>query len=135
MTLLIIEMLSGTLVLMCFSFGAMAAAGVALFAGFQWQLGSFVVVTCLSLLVVKRFWSHNNVGHKCGRPSNVDALIGKTGRVDEDIHPDRTGWVSIDGDVWKAALMDGVTGCKKDSRVVIRKMEGLIVFVEPAGDS
>ena len=135
--LIMIEMLTGTFVLSCFALGGIAAAIVSIFAGTQWQLGTFAVVTCLFLLLLRIFWpSIKKIGEESGRLSNIDAMIGKTGRVVWDVLPDNTGWVAIDGDVWKASLADGVqAGCLRDSNVVVKKMKGLIIFVEPVGDS
>ena len=135
--LIMLEMLSGTFVLSCFALGGIAAAIVSIFAGTQWQLGTFAVVTCLTLLLLRIFWpSIKKIGDESGRLSNIDAMIGKTGRVVWDVLPDDTGWVAIDGDVWKASLADGVQdGCLRDCNVVVKKMEGLVIFVEPVGDS
>ncbi|UKI45225.1 MAG: NfeD family protein [Porphyromonadaceae bacterium] len=34
--------------------------------------------------------------------TNIDALIGREGRVEEAIAPGESGYVAVDGDVWKA---------------------------------
>lgn len=133
--LVMTEIISGTLVLLCVALGALASALVSVFAGFEWQLVAFIIVTGISLLVVKKSIS---VKYKndSGRLSNVDAMVGKVGRVDEDILPDIPGWVSIDGDVWKAFLVDkDAKHCHKGDRVVVRRIESLILYVEIAGDS
>jgi membrane protein implicated in regulation of membrane protease activity len=36
------------------------------------------------------------------RVSNADALLGRTGKVTEDIKAGADGYVKIDGDMWKA---------------------------------
>jgi membrane protein implicated in regulation of membrane protease activity len=42
---------------------------------------------------------HKNEPNK---PSNADALMGRTGRVTEEIKAGASGYVQIDGDLWKA---------------------------------
>jgi len=42
---------------------------------------------------------HKNEPNK---PSNADALLGRTGRVTEPIPVGGSGYVQIDGDLWKA---------------------------------
>lgn len=133
--LVIAEILSGTLVLLCVALGALASALVSVFAGFEWQLVAFIIVTGVSLLVVKK-WISVKYKNDSGRLSNIDAMVGKVGRVDEDILPDTPGWVSIDGDVWKSFLVDkDAKPCRKGDRVVVRRIESLILYVEIAGDS
>ena len=36
------------------------------------------------------------------KASNADALLGRTGRVTEEIKTTKSGYVQIDGDMWKA---------------------------------
>lgn len=133
--LVIAEILSGTMVLLCVALGALASAGISIVAGFEYQLLAFIVVTTLSLLIVKKWFSVKNKNDS-GRLSNFEAMVGKVGRVDESILPDKPGWVSIDGDVWKAFLVNKDTKpCQKGDRVVVRKIESLVIYVEIAGDS
>jgi membrane protein implicated in regulation of membrane protease activity len=42
---------------------------------------------------------HKNDPNKA---SNADALLGRTGRVTEEIKAGNSGYVQIDGDMWKA---------------------------------
>ena len=42
---------------------------------------------------------HKNEPNK---PSNADALLGRTGRVTEAIKTGGNGYVQIDGDMWRA---------------------------------
>ena len=44
-------------------------------------------------------WLHKNDPNKA---SNADALLGRTGRVTETIKAGNSGYVQIDGDMWKA---------------------------------
>jgi len=62
------------------------------------------------------------------RESNADALIGREGVVIEDIQPDHSGYVKVDGDQWRA-ISRGET-IVKGKRVRIIDRESIIVTVE-----
>lgn len=93
-----------------------------------YQVVAFSIVSLLSIffvrpVILKYF-------HKPGRKSNADALIGRTGKVEEAIPGNGFGYVRIDGDSWKAKTSDGEPLAGTDVRVI--KMESIIVTVEVA---
>jgi membrane protein implicated in regulation of membrane protease activity len=100
---LILELSSGDFFIICFSIGAVfAAIGAALSLNFYWQLALFALFTVIALFTVRPIalrYLHKNEPNK---PSNADALLGRTGRVTESIPADGTGYVQIDGDQWRA---------------------------------
>ena len=100
---LILELSSGDFFIICFSIGAVfAVVGAALGLGIYWQIFIFAIFSLLSVLFIRPValrWLHKNDPNK---PSNADALLGRTGRVTEAIGQDRSGYVQIDGDLWKA---------------------------------
>lgn len=100
---LILELSSGDFFIICFSIGAVfAAIGAALSLNFYWQLALFALFTVVALFTVRPIalrYLHKNEPNK---PSNADALLGRTGRVTESIPADGTGYVQIDGDQWRA---------------------------------
>ncbi|MBR6494961.1 MAG: NfeD family protein, partial [Prevotella sp.] len=108
---------------------AFAATSAAFGAGFYVQLGVFAVFTLVSLFLVRPFalrYLHRNDEN---RVSNADALLGRKGRVVEQIEADGFGRVQIDGDVWKAVTKDGeAIPVGANVRVVDR--ESIIITVE-----
>ena len=92
----------------------------------QWVV--FIVVSVLGLLLFRSFWV--NKMKKEIVPTNADANIGKEVIVTEDI--DNLlfkGDVKVNGQLWSAQSLDGEK-IDKNSKVVIRKIEGNKVFVE-----
>ena len=92
----------------------------------QWVV--FIVVSVLGLLLFRSFWV--NKMKKEIVPTNADANIGKEVIVTEDI--DNLlfkGEVKVNGQLCSAQSLDGEK-IDKNSKVVIRKIEGNKVFVE-----
>ena len=92
----------------------------------QWVV--FIVVSVLGLLLFRSFWV--NKMKKEIVPTNADANIGKEVIVTEDI--DNLlfkGEVKVNGQLWSAQSLDGEK-IDKNSKVVIRKIEGNKDFVE-----
>ena len=125
---LILELTAGDFFILCFSIGAAFAATSAAFGcGFYVQLLVFAIFTLLSLFLVRPValrYLHKNEPNK---PSNADALIGRTGRVTEQIPADGTGYVQIDGDLWKALSN---TSIPVGSTVRVIARESTIITVE-----
>ena len=100
---LILELSSGDFFIICFSIGAVFAIISALLGlNIYWQIFIFAVFSLLSVLFVRPValrYLHKNEPNK---PSNADALLGRTGRVTEVIPAGGSGYVQIDGDLWKA---------------------------------
>lgn len=63
------------------------------------------------------------------RKSNADALEGREGVVIEEVQPQRSGYVKVDGDEWRAVSADGSL-IKRGERVRIVKMESIVATVE-----
>ena len=128
---LILELSSGDFFIICFSIGAVfgvisAAVGLNVY----WQLFVFAIFSLLSVLFIRPValrYLHKNEPNK---PSNADALLGRTGRVTEAIGQDRSGYVQIDGDLWKAVSNADIP-VGTTVRVVGR--ESTIISVETLG--
>ena len=60
-------------------------------------------------------------------------MIGREGRVTEDIEAGGYGRVAVDGDDWKALSADG-NAISKGTRVRITKMDSIIATVEPINE-
>jgi len=100
---LILELSSGDFFIICFSIGAVFSIVAAVLGlGIYWQLFIFAIFSLLSVLFVRPValrYLHKNDPNK---PSNADALIGRTGKVTEPITVGSNGYVQIDGDLWRA---------------------------------
>jgi membrane protein implicated in regulation of membrane protease activity len=100
---LILELSSGDFFIICFSIGAVfAIISAVLGLSIYWQIFIFAIFSLLSVLFIRPValrWLHKNDPNK---PSNADALLGRTGRVTEAISAGGSGYVQIDGDLWKA---------------------------------
>lgn len=127
---LIMELMAGDLFIICFSFGAVAAAiVVALGLNGYIQLSSFALFTLVSLFwfrpVARRYLRKG----EDERVSNADALLGRQGRVVETVHADGFGRVQIDGDIWKAVTHD-TADIPEGANVRVIGRESTIITVE-----
>jgi membrane protein implicated in regulation of membrane protease activity len=128
--LLILELFSGDLFILCFSIGALASSfTAALGMGVIPQLISMAICSLLSIYFIRpvalRYLHRNDEN----RVSNADAIIGRIGRVSAEIEAGGFGRVAIDGDDWKAQTADG-SGVEKDARVKVVGRESIIITVE-----
>ena len=125
---LILELTSGDFFIICFSIGAVfAVIAAAVGMNIYWQLGFFALFSLLSIFFVRPValrWLHKNEPHK---PSNADALLGRTGKVTEAIKTDKPGYVQIDGDMWKA---NSQTDIAAGTTVRVIGRESTIITVE-----
>lgn len=105
---LILELSSGDFFIICFSIGAVFGIIAAVLGlGVYWQLFIFAVFSLLSVIFIRPValrYLHKNEPNK---PSNADALLGRTGRVTETVKAGGNGYVQIDGDQWKAVSQTG----------------------------
>ena len=106
---LILELSSGDFFIICFSIGGVfALISAALGINIYWQLFIFAIFSLLSVIFVRPLalrWLHKNEPNKT---SNADALLGRTGRVTEAIKAGKSGYVKIDGDMWKAVSQQDI---------------------------
>ena len=125
---LILELSSGDFFIICFSIGSVfAVIGAALGLNVYWQLFIFSLFSVLSICFVRPValrWLHKNEPNKV---SNADALLGRTGRVAEAIKAGGSGYVQIDGDMWRAVSQKDIA-VGETVRVVGR--ESTIITVE-----
>lgn len=105
---LIVELSAGDFFVMCFAIGAAVTALVAPVGGWYVQLAVFALASALCVFFVRPFVLRYLHRRDEGRVSNVDALIGKEGRVTETIPAGGFGRVSAGGDDWKAASVETV---------------------------
>lgn len=125
---LILELTNGDFFIFCFAVGGIGGLAAALLTDVLWvQVVVFAVISLLSIFFVRpvilRYF------HKPGRKSNAEALIGRTGKVQEAIPANGFGYVQIDGDSWKARSVDGAA-IAEGATVRVVKMESIIITVE-----
>lgn len=127
----IIEFFTSGFAVACFSIGALAAAIVSACHGsLLWQIILFAVFSFLAFvfvrpLVLKYFFKKNG-----DKQTNVNALIGKRGKVSSDIDPEKGyGRVAIDGDDWKAVSIDGGV-IPKGTVVEVVSIDSIIITVK-----
>ena len=125
---LILELSSGDFFIICFSIGAVfALISAVLGLSIYWQIFIFAIFSLLSVIFVRPValrWLHKNEPNK---PTNADALIGRTGRVTEAIAKGGNGYVQIDGNLWKAVSQ---TDIHVGTTVRVIGRESTIITVE-----
>jgi membrane protein implicated in regulation of membrane protease activity len=110
------------------SAGAVVAAIAAwLGASVTVQVGLLLVVLVASLMLIRpRLMS--SLGSK-GVPSRTEALLGKRGRVTQDVNPTLgTGRVNVGGEDW-AASSDRLIASGTD--IVVKGADGIVLRVNP----
>jgi membrane protein implicated in regulation of membrane protease activity len=127
---LIMELMAGDFFIICFAFGAMAAAVVAALGlnGYI-QLLAFAVFTLVFLFWFRplaRRYLHKGEDN---RVSNADALLGRQGRVVETVKAGGYGRVQIDGDIWKAVTL-GENDIPEGTTVTVTDRASTIITVE-----
>ena len=127
---LIMEMASGTFYILCFAIGALfSMVGTWIGLPFWGQVVRFAVFSILSIFAVRPVVLNYLHPEHQERKSNADALEGREGEVIEDIQPQRSGYVKVDGDEWRAVTADG-SFIKIGERVRIVKMDSIVATVE-----
>ena len=96
---------TGLFFALCFSFGALIAMTVSLF-GVSSIISAiiFCVVSLISVIVIRPLMKKYIEKYKVS--SNVDALIGCSAIVVEEIKPNKKGKVKIASEIWLAVSQD-----------------------------
>ncbi len=129
--LFLLEIFTPGFVLASFGIGCLFSALVALAdLDVRMQIVGFIVGTLLAFFGVRPLFTKYCYQASAGIKTNVDALIGKTGRVTEEINQDRgSGRALVGGDDWKAvSLNGGIIG--KGTAVEVVRVEGITLFVK-----
>ena len=128
---LIIELTTPTLIFVCFFAGALATGVYSYFSPDQyyWQIGIFVIVSVV-LLPPTRMLA-KKMEKPSAQKSNVDALMGKIGRVIKSIDPDEGGQVQIGGEIWIASADSAI---EEGVRIKVLSVSGTRLNVEEFTD-
>ena len=129
--LAILEILLPGLALICLCFGALAAAIVAWLQGsILIQLAAFSATSTVAFFLIRplmlAFFSKNGAE----KQTNVQSLIGKTGKVVQTIPADgERGWVRVEHDEWPAVTSERQT-LNSGEQIVVKNVEGNTLIVE-----
>lgn len=120
------------LVSIWFAVGSLGALLTAALGGGLWlQIAVFLILSALSLMLLKPLSRKWMAGHKAAR-TNADRVIGETALVTEDIdNTMATGQVQVDGQIWTARSAHDVV-IPAGSRVKVLSIQGVKVMVELA---
>ena len=120
------------LVSIWFAVGSLGALLTAALGGGLWlQIAVFLILSALSLMLLKPLSRKWMAGHKAAR-TNADRVIGETALVTEEINNTMApGQVQVDGQIWTARSAHGVV-IPAGSRVKVLSIQGVKVMVELA---
>lgn len=124
---LIIELMTPTLIFICFAVGAIVAAVFAQFwpDAHYWQVAIFAVLSTVLIPFTRRF--AKKISKPAPELSNVDRMIGQVALVTEAIDPDLGGKVKFEGEIWVAKAVEAIT---ENTKVRIKAVSGTKVIVE-----
>lgn len=129
--LVIIEAATAELVTIWFAGGAVLALILSAFGAPLWaQTGTFAAASLLLLLLtrplIKKYMK------KGAGENGLDRMVGKQGLVTEQVNNlAGTGEVQVDGQYWMARTEDNRMTIKKGQVVIVRKIKGVRLIVEP----
>lgn len=108
--LILVELCTAGFGVICFAVGTLLAALLAyLQLSLGWQMSAFIVGSVLALVFIRPFalkWLNKRRGEQV--KTNADAIIGRKAIVTETIdNLAGTGYVRIDGDLWKSVSQTG----------------------------
>jgi len=124
---LIIELMTPTLIYICFVVGSVVAGIYSYFypESYYWQIGLFVVVSVVLLPLTRRF--AKKITKVSPELSNVDRMIGRTALVVKAISPEEGGKIRFEGEVWAANAEEAI---EEQARVEIIAVTGTRVKVK-----
>lgn len=129
--LLVVEIFTAGFIVGIFGLACFAGAVAALFGfGSNPQLLAFAIATVLFAFTVRPFMLRYASSRDAESKSNVEALIGREGRVSSAIDPvTNAGQVKVGGEEWKARAVDA-GAIEAGSTVTVSSVEGCTLVVE-----
>ena len=127
------ELVVPFMVLIFFAFGAWAAAIAAgLGYALDWQMGAFIAVSILSLMLLRRHARTFFSGRaKSGEDEGAHPMAGRNGVVSKIITPFELGEVNIGGSFWRATASKPVDFGEQVRVLSALPDDALTLFVEP----
>ena len=129
--LLVIEIVTPTFFFLWFSIGAFLAGVVDIMnLGLAWQIGTFTVVSVVLVFLTRPI--AKKISGTSPRKTYIEEIEGITGRVVEEINANRgKGIIRIGGEDWRAFSVNPQVIIRKDAEVIVKKLDGTVVYVEP----
>lgn len=131
LVLLLVEVLSQAVWAFCLAIGCLVAALVSLttpsLAAQGISIGVGAVLAWLLLAPLVRKWEHKR--SKTTR-TGMDALLGRTATVTDEIRPGELGRARIDGDYWQVRAPGATTPIGRGSEVTVTAYDSIILTVE-----
>lgn len=116
----------GLLFFLSFSCGAFFSTIAAyLHKSFAMQCIVFFGATFMALGLLRLFLKKF---HRATHKTNVEALIGKTGSVTQEISPEKPGYVKVEGEIWLARSSRKIFGIGKE--IFVTEVRGAHLIVE-----
>ena len=125
---LIIEIFTPGFLFMSFGIAAIIAGLFSLIiTPVYWQVIIFIISVFFLFLNLRKL--SKRLYSVADKPTNVSALIGKTGYVTKKISEDSRGYVKIGGEEWPA-LQENQAEIAEKTKIVVKKVDGNKLIVE-----
>ena len=129
------ELASLDFTLLMLAAGALTAAGVsAIFPGLLWLQIVVGLVTSAAMLAAIRPLLARKFHHGGELKTGSAHVIGRTGTVVKEIHPDGGGSIRLGGELWTARPYDEVSTIAPGTRVEVMSIDGATAVVYPVSD-
>lgn len=126
---LVIELMTGTLYVLCLFVGALAASFVPMLGGnIIAQVAVFAIFSLIALFFIRPLLL-KTLKSKEAPKSNAEAIIGRIGKVTQTIKAGDYGRVAIDGDDWKAESVE-TFDIAVGSKVEVISLNSIIIKVK-----
>ena len=129
------ELASLDFTLLMLAAGALTAAGVgAFFPGLLWLQIVVGLITSAAMLAAIRPLLVRKIHHGVELKTGSAHVIGRTGVVVKEIHPDGGGSIKLGGELWTARPYDEVSTIAPGTRVEVMMIDGATAVVYPIGE-
>jgi membrane protein implicated in regulation of membrane protease activity len=129
------ELASLDFTLLMLAAGALTAAGVAaFFPGLLWLQIVVGLITAAAMLGAIRPMIVRKIHHGQELKTGSAHVIGRTGTVVKEIHPDGGGSIRIGGELWTARPYDEISTIPPGARVEVMQIDGATAVVYPVGE-
>ena len=129
------ELASLDFTLLMLAAGALTAAGVAAFLpGLLWLQIVVGLITAAAMLAAIRPMIVRKIHHGQELKTGSAHVIGKSGLVVKEIHPDGGGSIRLGGELWTARPYDEVSTIAPGTRVEVMSIDGATAVVYPVSD-
>lgn len=129
------ELASLDFTLLMLAAGALTAAGVAAFLpGLLWLQIVVGLITAAAMLAAIRPMIVRKIHHGQELKTGSAHVIGKSGVVVKEIHPDGGGSIRLGGELWTARPYDEVSTIAPGTRVEVMSIDGATAVVYPVSD-